>query len=74
MKELKKILIGLCISIIILQNKALGAQPAYGIQNPYYKTTIMSKILKISIIPIILIIGFIIYLIKKKNNKKKKEK
>lgn len=31
MKELKKILIGLCISIIILQNKALGAQPAYGI-------------------------------------------
>lgn len=40
----------------------------------YYKTTIMSKILKISIIPIILIIGFIIYLIKKKNNKKKKEK
>ena len=82
MKKFEKIknkLIGLGTIMITLPTKVfakeLEIQPLYGVtNNSYYKITIISKILKIAIIPIILIIGFIIYLIKKKNNKKKKEK
>lgn len=81
MKKFEKIknkLIGLGTIMITLPTKVFAKeieiQPSYGVTNDfYYKTTVMLKILKIGMIPLILIIGFVIYLIKKKKNKKKKE-
>ncbi len=80
LNKIRKVLIGIGISLISFGTKVFGVKDEFNIQSLYAApTTPLSKtpigvilqLIRVSIIPLVLIIG-LIYWIKSKNDKKKK--
>ena len=78
-KRIKKIIVGIVVGIITLPNRIFGAidintQFLYGPPSEDIHiseiTNTSDKIIKTLILPIILIIGLLVYLVKSKNKKK----